>query len=238
MKLTIIETGLPPEPLRGDWPRYPDMFQTLLEGADPDFVYDTVEIATGAPFPDPTALDGILITGSAAGVYDDLPWINPLLSFIQAAAEARVPQFGICFGHQALAEALGGRVMKSDKGWGVGRHEYEVPVKPVWMADAPDRFSVAVSHQDQVIDAPPNATVIAASAFCPHAGLAYQKVPAASFQGHPEFDAGFASALHDLRRDRIGHAAVDAAIASFADPLDSRQIGSWMARFFRHHHRP
>ena len=233
MKLTIVETGLPPEDLRADWPGYPSMFQTLLQSADTGFSYETVSLATGAVLPDPETLDGILITGSASGVYDAEPWMAPLFAFIRAAADAHIPQFGVCFGHQAMAEALGGKAEKSDKGWGVGRHLYEVPHKPVWMAEAPDQFAIAVSHQDQVTVAPPSTRITATSDFCPHAGLVYTDFPAASFQGHPEFGPGFAGALHTLRRDRIGSDLVDEALASFAAPLDSLEVGKWMAGFFR-----
>ena len=235
MKLTIIETGLPPKPLQQNWPRYPAMFQTLLDAAGSGFEYETVPIANGATLPDPSGLKGVLITGSAAGVYDDEPWMQPLFAFIRAAAKVKTPQFGICFGHQAMAEALGGRAEKSDKGWGVGRHTYKVSDRPDWMADIPDMFSLAVSHQDQVTTVPARTTTIATSDFCLHAGLHYQAFPAASFQGHPEFEPDYASALHELRRDRIGGARVDEALASFADPIDSAAIGVAMARFFHQH---
>lgn len=233
MKITIIETGLPPEDIRADWPDYPTMFETLIGAVDDGFTYEAVSVVTGTPFPDPADLEAILITGSAAGVYDDEPWIAPLLNFIRAAADADVPQFGICFGHQAMAEALGGKAEKSHKGWGVGRHEYTVPHKPDWMADAPDTFALAVSHQDQVTAVPAGARIIAASDFCECAGVEYIHAPAASFQGHPEFGADFASALHQLRRERIGSTHVDNAIASFNAPLDSALVAKWMARFFR-----
>lgn len=234
MKISIIETGLPPEPLRADWPRYPTMFEALISAIDDGFTYETISVATGEPLPDPAALDAILITGAAAGVYDDEPWMQPLFQFIRDAAEAQIPQFGICFGHQALAEALGGKVIKSDKGWGVGRHEYDVPHKPDWMSGAPDAFALAVSHQDQVIAAPPGARAIAASDFCEFAGLAYSTAPVASLQGHPEFGADFAATLHELRRERIGGALVDEAVASFDAPLDARLAAGWIANFFRH----
>ncbi len=232
MKLTIIETGLPPDALRPDWPSYPNMFEYLLSDAYDGFSYNTVSIATGAALPDPSTLDAVLITGSAAGVYDDEPWMQALFQFIRTAADAHTPQFGVCFGHQAMAEALGGKAEKSDKGWGVGRHEYHIPTTPAWMTEAPKSFALAVSHQDQVTQAPANTDIIAASPFCEIAGLNYLTTPAASLQPHPEFGAGYASALHQLRRDRIGGPLVDAALASFADPLDSTKVAKWMAQFF------
>ncbi len=233
MKISIVETGRPPEPLRQDWPDYPAMLETLIARADDGFSYQTVSIPAGDALPDPAGLDAVLITGSAAGVYDDEPWISPLFDFIRAAAAARTPQFGICFGHQAIAEALGGKVVKSPKGWGVGRHEYAIAHRPGWMAGGPDRFALAVSHQDQVIAAPPDAQVIATSPFCEYAGLAYDHAPAASLQGHPEFHPAFGASLHALRAERIGRHRVSEAAESLAAPLDTRRVAGWIAAFFR-----
>jgi GMP synthase-like glutamine amidotransferase len=116
-------------------------------------------------------VEAVMITGSPAGVYDDEAWIGPLADFIRAGAAAGVPQVGICFGHQILAEALGGKVIKSDKGWGVGRHTYDVVACPGFVSETcPPTVSAAVSHQDQVVALPPGAEVIAASDFTPLPG--------------------------------------------------------------------
>ena len=233
MRLTIIETGLPPEDLRADWPGYPAMFEALISAVDDSFTYEAVSIVRGDPLPDPAELEGIIITGSAFGVYDEVDWMSALMDFIRNAAKAGTPQFGICFGHQAMAEALGGKVVKSDKGWGVGRHTYDTPERPDWMTDGPADFALAVSHQDQVVAVPEGTKVTARSDFCEYAGLAYAGGTAASFQGHPEFGADFCSALHLLRRGRIGNALVEEALASFKEPLDSAHVAKWMAAFFR-----
>jgi len=137
MKLTIIETGLPPEAIRADWPTYPAMFETLISQVDDGFSYETISIVTGDNFPELSQLDGVIHTGSAYGVYDEVDWMPGLMDFIRKAAKAQIPQFGVCFGHQAMAEALGGKVVKSDKGWGVGRHTYETPHRPDWAASGP-----------------------------------------------------------------------------------------------------
>ena len=95
MKLTILETGLPPEPLRAGWPTYPVMFETLISTVDDGFTYETVSIVSGEPLPDPRTLEGVIHTGSAFGVYDDVEWMPQLFDFIREAAAAQVPQFGI-----------------------------------------------------------------------------------------------------------------------------------------------
>ncbi|MEO1552681.1 MAG: type 1 glutamine amidotransferase [Pseudomonadota bacterium] len=231
--MTIIETGRPPEGILRDWPLYPAMFETLLALHLPKWTYESVALSSGAALPDPAALDAVLVTGSPAGVYDDMPWMAPLMDFIRWTANARVPQIGICFGHQAIAHALGAKVAKSDKGWGIGRHVYDVIVPQAWMGDRPPAtFSLGVSHQDQVLTLPRGAAQIARSDFCEFAALVYPGANAISFQGHPEFSPGFSCALYGVRKGtRFSVEMVDAAEQSLQEPIDNDLIGKWMAQF-------
>lgn len=233
MKLTIIETGLAPETLRSDWPNYPDMFAKLLAPHAPEMTFETVSVVTGDEFPDPATLDAALITGSVYGVYDEAPWMTPLMDFIRWTGAERIPQIGICFGHQAIAHAFGARVTKSDKGWGIGRHVYDIHAPQNWMGDTPpETFSLGVSHQDQVLSLPPGAELIASSDFCSHAAIAYPGQNAISFQGHPEFSPEFNCALYGVRKGKaLPVDMVDAAEASFAEPVENDLVGKWMANF-------
>ena len=178
----------------------------------------------------PDAHLAYVITGSSAGVYDDLPWIAPLQDFIRAA-RGRARMVGLCFGHQVMAEALGGRVEKSGKGWGLGLHSYEVNRREPWMDGAP-RVAVAASHQDQVVEAPSGATVLLSSAFTPYAALLYAGGDAVSFQFHPEFERGMAEALVELRRPGLPDPAeADRMLASLDAPSDAERVGGWIRRF-------
>ncbi|MEL6663464.1 MAG: type 1 glutamine amidotransferase [Pseudomonadota bacterium] len=220
--------------LRSAFPDYPEMFERLLRPHAPDAVLESIAVVDGALLPDPARLDAVLITGSPVGVYDDEPWMAPLMDFIRWTASENVPQVGICFGHQAMAQALGGRVVKSEKGWGLGRHTYEVTSTTPWMQDnAPKTFALAVSHQDQVISPPPGAKTIATSEFCAHAGLQYTQTPAISFQGHPEFSDSFAAALYENRRGApLSDDQVDTATASLSRPDDNDLLGQWITSFY------
>ena len=233
MKLTIIQTGDVPQPLLGRFGPYRRMFETMFDKTGQGFSYEVVPVSDGAPFPDPGQLEGIVITGSAAGVYDTLPWLDPLRGFIRAAYDRQTPMLGICFGHQIMADALGGDVRKSDKGWGLGRHSYGVTRRPDFMRSSPDLLAVACSHQDQVITPPSSAEVILASDFTPNAGLVYRNGAALSFQPHPEFADDYTLALAELRRGKAPDQVVDTALDSVAMPSNSGDVANYIGQFFK-----
>src|SRR5258708_30563677 len=96
------------------------MFEHMIGAADATVTFNTVSIAAGEPLPDIERLEAVLITGSSAGVYDGFEWIAPLEAFVRTAHRSKVPMVGVCFGHQFIAQALGGTACKSEKGWGLG----------------------------------------------------------------------------------------------------------------------
>lgn len=221
MLIGILQTGYAPEALReaGD---YPDMFARLLDGHGFDFrTYRVVDME----FPANAAeCDGWLITGSRHGAYEDLPFIAPLEQLVRDAFAARVPVAGICFGHQIMAQALGGKVEKYQGGWSVGPTEYDFDGKPLTMN---------AWHQDQVTTAPPGAKVIASSPFCQYAGLVYDD-RGLSVQAHPEFADDFVKGLIDTRgRGLVPDPVLDDARDKLGAPLDSPDIAGRIAAFFK-----
>ena len=223
MRIGILECGAPPKALRARFGGYGSMVQRLLGPSRDAVVFD---VPGGALPAGTTGYDRFVLTGSAAGVYDDLPWIPGLIGFLQQF-RGRAKLVGICFGHQAMAEAFGGSVEKSPKGWGVGLKRYDVRHRAQWM-DSATPVHVPASHQDQVVVCPPGARVTAANAFTPYAGLDYGD--AISFQFHPEFEAEFAKGLIEARRDLYG-ALTDPAITSYGRPDDCARVGQWISRF-------
>ena len=223
MTIGILQCGAVPRSLAPVHGSYGAMMRGILGPDRETRVYD---VTAGALPDDPARCSAYVITGSPAGVYDKLPWIADLLGFLQGA-RGRARLVGICFGHQAMAQAFGGAVIKSPKGWGVGLHRYDVAHRAAWMDDA-DHVDVPASHQDQVTALPPGARVTLASAFTPFAGLDYGD--AISFQFHPEFSPGFAAALIEAEPERYG-ALARAAIASHTRPDDCARVGGWIGRF-------
>ena len=140
MLIGILETGRVNETLIPHYGEYVPMFEAWLRPADPGLSYRAYATEDGEIPVSPTECDAWLITGSKHGVYDDLPWIEPLKTFLRGARAAGQPIVGVCFGHQILAEALGGQAVKSEKGWGAGVHDYEVVRRPGWMARSGCRY--------------------------------------------------------------------------------------------------
>jgi len=134
-----------------------------------------------------------------------------------------------------MAQAFGGKVIKSPKGWGVGEHVYEVMAAQPWLGEAPLRVRLPASHQDQVVEKPPGAEVIFASEFTPYAALAWPDDRAISMQPHPEFDPAYAISLIEHRRGgAYPDAQADAAIASYSGADDRETVGGWINRFLAH----
>ncbi len=229
MRLAIIETGAPPEALLKTHGDYPAMFERLFAPFAPRLSFFTMKADDLPPF---AAFDGLLITGSSAGVYEGHDWIAPLEEFLRRSAIAKKRQVGICFGHQLMAQAFGGRVEKSAKGWGVGVQDYEVTRRAASMTPAPGRFSCATSHQDQVVAKPPGAETLATSEFCEFAALEYAQGPAISFQMHPEFEHDCAADLLRLRSERISAALSATTLDSLKRGSVRTLIARWIANFY------
>lgn len=186
-------------------------------------VYDL----TAGHCPAPHECDAWVATGSRFSVYDDVPWINAFAQLVREIHAARRPFLGVCFGHQMMAHALGGKVARSPRGWGVGVHTFAVHQREPWMEPPLESVSVLMSCQDQVEDLPPDSVVLASNDHCPVAMYCYGTL--LGIQGHPEWDPSYAAALLEARRQRIGAERADAAAATLATPRHSKELARWSA---------
>ena len=222
MLIGILQTGLAPDALAPEMGDYPDMFARLLDGHG--FTFRTWKVVEGEFPPSVDAADGWLITGSRHGVYEDHPWIPPLEDFIRAAFAARVPVVGICFGHQIVAQAMGGKVERYAGGWAVGATDYDF---------GGETLRLNAWHRDQVVEAPEGATVIASNDFCANAALLYDD-RALTVQAHPEFRPEFVDGLMKTRGKGVVPDAVMAEAATRLDlPLQDKTMAARIAAFFK-----
>ena len=234
MRIGIIQTGAVRAGLAGQFGEYPAMFEAMMAPTDPSLTFSAHAVVDGAPLPPVDAADAWMLTGSRHGVYDDLPWIGPLKAWLRDVRAAGRPIIGICFGHQIMAEAFGGRAVKHEGGWRVGVHRFAVTADAPWL-DGADSFALHGIHQDQVVAIPDDAVVWATAPGCTYGAVAYgdpDRPDAISVQAHPEFTAPFLRELVTqlYGTGRFSDAMGDAALAQIGrDPVD----GAMMARLFR-----
>jgi len=213
---------------------YQDMFSDLLLAENDDVELSLYDL-TVDQFPvNLQACDGYIITGSQFSAYDDIPWINKAKSLVRDLYEEKIPTIGICFGHQLIAESLGGKVVKAiDKGWGVGVHQWDLIHQEDWMGkDQASQLALRVSHQDQVIEMPEGSKLLVGSEFCP-IGAFQTGDCLLAMQGHPEFSSAYSAALMKKRTDRIGESIVDAGLDSLGEKVDNRRVANWMIEFIK-----
>ncbi len=225
MQIGILQTGHAPDALIGRTGDYDAFFARLLHDQGLTFKsYAVVDMQ----FPkDVHDCEGWLLTGSRHGAYEDHPFIRPLEEFIRKAYAAKVPMVGICFGHQIIAQALGGKVEKFQGGWSVGPTDYDF---------GGEHVTLNAWHQDQVTELPNDAEVIATSPFCQYAALAYDD-RAFTVQAHPEFSSPFVADLIETRgRGVVPGPLLDDAQKRLATiPVDDARLARQIADFF---HKP
>lgn len=230
MKIGLLQCDHVAERFQSSAGDYPQMFGALLQQHAPNLELVPYDVCNNVW---PAQLDecaGYLCTGSRWSVYDEAGWIQTLKQFVRQVAEAQKPFVGICFGHQMLAEALGGHVNKAATGWGVGVHALEITAPQAWMQPAALQCNLQYMHQDQVLRLPDQAIVLGQSAHCPAAALQIGST-LLGIQAHPEFTTAYSAALLHDRRARIGAEKTDAALASLELPTHEAIVAQWIETF-------
>jgi len=186
MKLNILLCDTFPGLLPSYIESYPSMFYQLFNSIRKDMEYQVYNVQEGY-LPENISKDELyLITGSQAGAYEDIKWVKDLLGFIRKAHQQEARLTGICFGHQAIAQALGGKVEKSDKGWGTGIRSSKIVLSEAFRYFPDGIMNLHYDHHDQVTTLPSEARLFASSEFCPNDGFVIGK-HIVTYQGHPEF---------------------------------------------------
>ena len=231
IKIGIFQAGSVPEELSQKFPSYPEMIMNCFSINKDEWKFDNFKIINNI-FPENLKhYDGFIITGSAYGVYENISWINNLFRKINEIINLDIPLVGICFGHQAIAQAINGLVEKSSSGWGVGITPVEIYKHKPWFDDKKTSLKLIYSHQDQVIKLPKFAEILAGNDFCPISSFCIDD-KVFTLQGHPEFSKKYAMELLKLRKNKIGFRKSKEAEISLDNDFHEGKIAiNWIRSF-------
>ncbi|HHQ4467412.1 TPA: glutamine amidotransferase-related protein [Aeromonas veronii] len=231
MRLGILDCDrLDPDLADRFGPVYSEMFIRGFAALAPELEFRVWSALDGELPEDLHECDAWLITGSRHDAYSDILWIQALRAWIRQAHDADVKLAGVCFGHQVIAQALGGEVVKSTKGWGLGVSVHPMLADEPWMAPARDQIRILASHQDQVALLPPGATRLAGNDFCPNF-MFLQGDHIVAIQGHPEFSVEYNRALIERRRGLLPDERYQSSLSSLEGEVDSATMMQWLLQF-------
>ncbi len=231
MHIAVLVTNTDWSDFAAAHPRDGAKMAAMLHRLRRDWQVTAFDLTQGAFPPSLDGFDGVIIGGSPASVNDSDEWIEQLGPLIRGIVAADLPLFGACFGHQAIARALGGKVSHNPGGWVLGVTETEVLHPAPWMAGAPAMLRVNAAHTEQVSALPPGAEVLCGNDDC--AVGAYRigdRVFATQY--HPEMTDRFLAALVEEVGPGLGAAIHDRARASLSKPPDTDLFIGWIVRFF------
>lgn len=236
MKLCILDNDVLDPAIAGTYTSFSTMFERLFRDAGADWSITSFNTMRGEYPESFDDFDAVLLTGSHADSFSQEPWVLTLRQRVEELLGNRKKLLGVCFGHQLIGLCLGAQVGRAPQGWGAGRMTYAWHA-PDW-THAPSatasgdqaELSLLASHQDQVFELPPGATLLASSPFCPVAAFAVgQEV--FCIQPHPEFVEDFSAYLLDKRRAALGEPKYSTSVESLAHGHDGLHVARMMVAF-------
>jgi len=230
MKLGMLICDHVQDALQPEFGDYKDMFEKLLKHSPIELTVNYYSVIDGEFPKDINDCDAYMTSGSKLGVNDDLLWIEDLQHFIRELYLAKKGFVGICFGHQLIAKVLGGRVERSEKGWGIGVAACEIRVQKDWMTPVKSDLALVVSHQDQIVKLPPNSQVLLSNPFCPYSMIQVGD-SFLGLQGHPEFTREYSLALMNSRKKRIPAQRITEGKKSLQLKIDEVVGVNWLINF-------
>lgn len=226
--LLIVRTGRAPDVIsarHGDFPRW---FRLGLRLPAPHV--RIVDVEQGDRLPDPDECAGAVITGSASMVTERLPWSERTAGWIRDAMDVDLPLLGVCYGHQLMSHALGGRVDYLPGGREMGTVSLTTATEhaagDTLSRSLPGQFHAHATHEQSVMELPTGAVSLARSTRDPHHLVRYGR-HAISTQFHPEFSAEVMRAYirrkHDVLREE-GQAPDALLAAVVATPVATKLL--------------
>jgi len=198
----------------------------------PEFDFVFYDVCNGR-FPENIdECDFYLTTGSKYSTYENIDWMLKMKTLVQTFYQKEKCFIGCCFGHQLMAEALGGKVQKSDKGWCVGVHQFEIKAQENWMIPFQSELNLLMMCQDQVLELPKDSKVLAGNEKCPN-GIIQIGKRMLGIQGHPEFSKSYDELLIKDRVERIGEEDVKIGLDSLYKEVHQKTIHDWIINFIK-----
>ena len=229
-KLGILKTDIVNKKLLPIYGEYPKMFGDMFLAIDPAIEIITYDVQNFQYPESMDEVDGYLITGSAASVYEDLDWLKDLVQFIKKLHQHKKKLVGVCFGHQLIAHVLGGKTERSDKGWGIGVRSVQLNQAGKSFTKKEGPFNLFYSHRDQVVVPAKGSTLLASSKFCPIAMCSIDD-HIFTFQGHIEMPTEYTHQLMNMRREKYGESLYQEAKATLRDRNDKYLVTQWIIDF-------
>jgi GMP synthase-like glutamine amidotransferase len=234
LRIAVLLTNDDTSPFAAHFPNDGQKVVQLLQPLRPGWTFEVVPVKDGVLPASAQAFDGYVVTGSPASVNDDsLPWVGQLLGFIREVHAARQPLIGLCFGHQAVARALGGQVVRNAAGWGLGTAATHWAQPRAWMDPPVATTTLMAAHNEQVTRMPEGAECLGGSNFCPIGSMQIGQ-HIWTTQYHPEMPLVFMQALLGYLVDKLDADTIARAHTSLANAADVPLFGQWMVQFLEH----
>jgi GMP synthase-like glutamine amidotransferase len=231
LKIGILQADDVVPHLAEKYGEYPAMFQQLLSAVNDDqkvdLEFETYAVNAGIYPAEIDEVDAYILTGSKSSVYEDAPWIVQLAKFVRALHSHKKKLVGVCFGHQMVAQALGGETSLSTAGWSLGVKN-TIPTGSNRLGTEP--FNLIYSHQDQITKPVEGTVVLASTDTCPIAATSLGE-HILTFQGHPEFYPDYTSELYEFRRNNYPPEIYQKAMDSFRQGVDQLLVAKMMIDF-------
>ncbi|MES2880120.1 MAG: amidotransferase [Pseudomonadota bacterium] len=231
MKLCVLDNDVLDPEVAPTYTSYGAMCVRLLRDAGAQGwsfdLFNTMQGQYPASFDD---YDAVLLTGSKADAFSQEPWVLELRRHVEHLLQTKKKLVGVCFGHQLIALCLGAKVGRAPQGWGTGRMSYQWHAPEMAQSQGRTEVSLLASHQDQVFDLPPGATLLASSEFCPVAAFAVGK-EVFCVQPHPEFVEDYSAYLLNKRSEALGETHYTNSMNSLALGHDGLHVARMIVAF-------
>ena len=230
MKIGLLICGKLPSALERRGTSHSRMLQDWLSPVAHKCTFRPYRAYAGKLPPKVDTCDCYFVSGSASSILEREPWQKKLCNFLLVAAKAQVPVVGICFGHQALAEALGGRAAHAPKGWEVGVKTWKIVRDEGWMRECGKKLTLLSIHRDQVVKLPPRSVRVASRDRCPN-GMFRLANHAIGIQGHPEMTNKVFTEILELRKSSFTDEERKEALESLEIPTQAKDMARWCVNF-------